>query len=297
MTDTTVTTEAPSTAAYGEKGLEKAAGLVPHVEEFAPAEPESLTTDEAAAERLKQLSGSENEIRTFTSGLPDDVTLTLDQSAKMLAESREADKAQAELDSEKAERKAVDKLRGEKPAAPQIESEDDVERALKSPKIAKAIEERVTAAEAQRTKYETAVQHIGKERIAAIHSDFPDLANVPLNQWVPAIKEMHAREPARAVAIINRLNSLAQVERAVLQIQADKTAREKAEFVTYAAKENQRFAELTKGIAPNELAAVKAEIPVMLKEYGVSDPHSFLAAIHGQSIFPRALWWMPQNIE
>lgn len=283
MSDTTVTTEAPST--------ERDAGYVPHVDEFKPAEPEEITTEEAAAERLKQLSGSESSIRTFTSGLPDNETVTLDQAAAMVAESREADKAQAELDGTRAEQKKIDALRGEKPGdakQPQDDGEIDVERALKSPKIAKAIEERVNEAETQRSNYEAAVQHIGKERIAAIHSDFPELATVPLNQWVPAIKEMHQREPQRAVAIINRLNALAQVESAVQQIQADKTAREKAAFATYAAKENQRFGELTKGMSQKDLSAVKAEIPAMLKEYGVTDPHAFLSAIHGQSTFPRA---------
>jgi hypothetical protein len=300
MTDTTVTTEAPrndsgqfesSEPAYGREGLERAAGYVPMVDEFEPEAPKDLTTKEAAAERLKQLgSGETKMIFAHVTNMPANVTMTLDQAADALADARHADEAQAQIDSTKAEQKAIDKLRGEKPAAsaPPIETETDIEKVLANPKVRDAIAERVTAADTQRAHHETAVHEIGKARIAALASDFPELANLPLDRWAAAINAMHQREPARAQQAFARLQGLAQVEAAAQQLKAQKTTREKAEFVTYAAKENARFSELTKGIAPKEMAAVKEEIPRMLKEYGVSDPHQFLAAIHGQSTFPRA---------
>jgi hypothetical protein len=303
MTDTTTTTEAPrndagqfesSEPAYGREGLERAAGYVPMTDENVPVHlrvetPDDLTVKEAAAQRLKELSGSESQIVTHTAGLPANVTMTLDQAADALADARGADKAQAEIDGTKKEQRAIDKLRGEKPAAPaQIETENDVERALANPKIRDAIAERVTAADTQRGNYEASIKEIGKARIAALVGDFPEMANLPLNQWAAAITAMHQREPARAKQVFARLQGLAQVEAAVQHIAQHKTAREQTEFKAYAAKENARFTELTKGISPKEMEAVKAEIPRMLKEYGVSDPHQFLAAIHGQSTFPRA---------
>jgi len=295
MTDTTTTTEAPrndtgqfesSEPAYGREGLERAAGYTPL--ETEPEEtPEELTTDEAAAERLKQ-SGEPTMIYAHVANLPPNVSMTLDQAADALADARGADAAQAEIDGTKADQKAIDKMRGEKPAAPQIESEADIEKVLANPKVRAAITAKVAEADARGAAYETSVQEIGKARIAALAGDFPELANLPLDKWAAAINVMHQREPARAQQAFARLQGLAQVEAAAQQIKAQKTAKDQGEFKTYAAKENARFAELTKGIAPKEMAAVKAEIPRMLKEYGVSDPHQFLAAIHGQSTFPRA---------
>jgi hypothetical protein len=284
MSDTTVTTEAPATV-EPVNSLERDAGYVRLKDETKEA-PSELTKDEAA-QRLKELSAPEGSIRTFTSGLPDNIALSVEQAAEMVADVRRAEKTEAETDDVKAQRREVDKLRGDKPA-PQIETEDDVERVLKSPKIRDAIAERVAESEKQRGEYETAVQHIGKERVAALHADFPEMQSVPLQNWAAAITEMHQREPARAAAIVTRLRALAEVEVAVQQIQADKTAREKAAFVTYAAEQNKKFAELTKGMSQTDLSAVKAEIPTMLKDYGVDDPRAFLQAIHGQSTFPRA---------
>ena len=158
MTDTTITTEAPrndsgqfesSEPAYGVAGLERAAGYVPL--ETATEEPAELTKDEAAA-RLKELSGPESAIITHTAGLPDNVTMTLEQAADALADARGADAAQAEIDGTKAAQKEVDKLRGAKPAAPPIETEADIEKVLANPKIRDAIAERVTEAETQRAR-------------------------------------------------------------------------------------------------------------------------------------------------
>ena len=289
MTDTTVTTEAPSTErAYGQEGLERAAGYVP-LETAAEETPDDLTVKEAAKNRLKELSGSESTIITHTAGLPDNVTMTLDQAADALADARGADAAQAEIDGKKAAQKEVDKLRGEKPAAPapQIETEADIEKVLANPKIRDAIAERVTAADTQRTHYEAAVTEATKFAITSLFSDFPEFADLPTDRWVSAITEMHQREPARARAMLGKLQTLGKVEAALNQIKAQKTAREQTEFKAYAAKENARFADMTKGIPPKEMAAIEAHVPKMLAEHG-ANVKQFLDAVSNQTTFPRA---------
>lgn len=296
MTDTT--TEAPrndagqfesTEPAYGREGLERAAGYVPLPDDSKTDAPGELTKDEAA-QRLKELSGPESAIVTHTTGLPANVTMTTEQAAEMLAEARQADASQAEIDDAKAQRKEIDKLRGEKPAEAKAQNPDgeiDVERALKSPKVQAAITERVQEAEAHRERYERGVQEAGKAAVAALASDFPEISNLPLNQWAQAINAMAEREPHRARAIAGRLQQLAVVEQAVQQIKADKTAKEQAEFKTYAAKENARFAEMTRGIPAREMDAIKAHVPKMLAEHG-ADVAQFLKAVSGQSTFPRA---------
>jgi hypothetical protein len=289
MTDTTTATEAPTEPAYGREGLERAAGYTPMVDEFKPEEPEDLTTKEAAAERLKQLSGSEGKIITHTSGLPANVTMTLDQAAEALADARGADDAQAEIDGTKAQQEAIDKVRGEKPAAPapQLETETDIEKALANPKIRDAIAERVSAADTERARYEAHVADAGKFAAASLFSEIPELANIPMTNWVSAIQAMHQREPARAQMAISKLQALARVEAASQQIKTQKTAREQTEFKAYAAKENARFTEMTKSIPAKEMAAIEAHVPKMLAEHG-ADVAQFLKAVSNQTNFPRA---------
>lgn len=288
MTDTT--TEAPrndsgqfesTEGRFGQAGLEAAAGYTPMPDESKEEALEELTKDEAA-QRLKELSGSESKIVTH-SPIPgsdfatDKQTMTLDQGAKMLAQARQADAAQSEIDDTKAEQKKIDALRGETPEAKtrQIETEIDVDRALAIPRIREAIAERVTAADTQREEYATRVAETGTIAIAALASDFPELASLPLAQWELALRQMHAREPARFQQAIGRIQAVAQVEQARSKIQADKTARESAEFRTYAQAEDARFADMVKG--ERNMPAIEAEIVAMVKDHG-ADPREFFKA-------------------
>ena len=162
-------------------------------------------TEDEAAQRLKELSGPESAIVTHTTGLPQNVTLTTNQAATMLAEARGADAAQAEIDGTKAAQKEIDKLRGEKPATPQIEIKTGIEKVLANPQDSGRHFERVTAAETQRAAYETSVAETGRIAVAALASDFPELASLPLDQWEFALRQMHAQQPQRFQHAMNKI--------------------------------------------------------------------------------------------
>jgi hypothetical protein len=250
----------------------------------------SRSKKRASNERAKELQ--ERPIALHESGLEDRITLSAEQAAKRVAEAREADVAQAELDGTKAAQKAVDDLRnahGVEPQKPQhTESEPDIEKVLSHPKVRDAISAKVTEAETQRQHFETSVQEVGKMRIAALAADFPELMKLPLNQWANAINNLAQRDLPRAKQIAARLHAVGEVENAVIQLNAQKADRTKAEMAKYSAKENARFRELTKGMTPQQMTEVQAEVPAMMAEYGVTDPHAFLKAIEGQTTFPRA---------
>jgi hypothetical protein len=271
----------------GREAEERAQGFRPLKEDR--DEPEGLTVRDAATDRAK--AHQERPIEVHESGLDDDVTLSAIQAAKRITEAREAEAKQAEIDGTKAAQKAVDDLRGETPAEvgqpQQIEAEPDIERALSHPKVRDAITAKVTEAETQRAAYEAGLWKAADAQVSAIGADFPELANLDHSKWADAINAMAQREPARARQIASRLQSLAQVESAMLQLKAQKAERQQSEMKAYTAREDQRFAELTKHIPPAEMKAIKAEIPHMFKEYGITDQRAFLAAIQGQTSFPR----------
>ena len=243
---------APAERATGLAGLERDAGYKPlKDDDREEIDSDRISIRDAANDRAKELQ--ERPIEVHESGLDEKITLSAEQAAKRVAEAREADAAQAELDGTKAAQKAVDDLRGEQPAEvrqpAQIEAEPDIERVLSHPKVRDAISAKVTEAETQRAEYELGLQNAWKAQLGAIGGDFPELANIPHTQWVAAINNLAQTDLPKAKQIAARLHSLAQLEAAAIQLNAQKDSRAKAEFTQYSARENQRFKELTKNIS------------------------------------------------
>ena len=209
----------PAERPTGREAEERAAGFKPLKEDR--DEPEGLTVRDAANDLAKERQTKPIEIHE--SGLDEKVTLSVEQAAKRIEDSREAEAAQAEMDGTAAAQKAVDDLRGEQPAEVrqphQFEAEPDIEKVLAHPKIAKALQERVTEVETQRQHFETSIMEVGKMRIAELASFAPELSNVPLDKWVGAIVAMSKTDLPRAQQITAKLNSLAQVEAAVIQLE------------------------------------------------------------------------------
>jgi hypothetical protein len=275
---------------FGQEKLERDAGYKRLPEERDEIDSDRISIRDASNERAKQLQ--ERPIEVHESGLDEKVTLSVEQAAKRVEEARKADVDQADLDGTKAAQKAVDDLRNphgvEPQAKPIVEAEPDIEKILKHPRVAEALKQRVDAAETQRAEYELGLRNAWKAQLGAIGGDFPELVDLPHTQWAAAINAMGERDLPRARQIAARLHALGKIEVAAIQLKSQKETRAKAEFGQYSARENERFKQLTKGMAPAEMAAVQAEVPAMMKEYGVENPRAFLEAIQGQTTFPRA---------
>jgi hypothetical protein len=199
---------------FGQEKLERDAGYKPLKEERDEIDSDRISIRDASNERAKELQT--RPIEVHESGLDEKVTLSVEQAAKRIEDSREADVAQAELDGNKAAQKAVDDLRGEQPAEvrqpAQTEAEPDIEKVLKHPKISAALKERVDAAETQRAEYELGLQNAWKAQLGALN-DFPEIVNIPHTQWAATLNAMAQTDLPRAKQIAARLHSLAAVER------------------------------------------------------------------------------------
>jgi hypothetical protein len=282
-----------SERSYGQEGLERAAGYKPLKDDDRDEiDSDRTSIRDASNERAKALQ--EKPIEVHESGLDEKITLSVEQAAKRVEEARKADVDQAELDGTKAAQAEVDRLRGEQPETeprqPQlsIESEAEFDIAKAPAKVRDAIMSKVAEAETQRQHFETSVKEVGKMRLAALAAESPELMNLPLNQWAAAINNLAKTDLPKARAIATRLHALGEVENTLIQMEKQKTERQQNELRQYSDKENIRFRELTKGMTPQQMAAVQAEVPAMMAEYGVTDPRAFLKAIEGQTFFPRA---------
>jgi hypothetical protein len=272
--------------AFGQEGIEREAGYVPFKEE--PDDNAELTVKEAA-EQYEGSHTAESEIRTYGLDLPDNMTLSVDQAAKIADDVRAADDEQAEHDDIERLRKEVDELRGLKPEgeakdakadAPRDpvndgELEPDLEKALSHPRIREAITAQVAEAETARQTYSKGLDTANEFARASFMQNFPEIMALPLEQWAGALGEMAQREPGRFQGAMGQLQRVVQLQEAQQQERQQQTQREQTEFRAYAQAEDRRFAELTKDIAPKEMSTIEAHIPKMLKDLGV-DPGEWL---------------------
>jgi hypothetical protein len=268
---------APSEPLYGKAAEEAKEGFTPMVDE-PNAEAEEISKKEAA-DRLAELSSSKPiATHVISANLPADVTMTLEQGAAALADSRAADKAQAEIDGMAALQKEVDELRGTEPeakSAPVDTDEQTLEKALAHPRVKEALERQITEAETTRSTYSKGLDVANTFAQAAFAEGFPEIASLPIEHWESALRAMHAREPERFNKAMGTLNRVAQLQNAAQHEQQQRSAREAAEFQTYAKGEDARFADMTKG--ERNMPAIEAQIPATLRSLGV-DPAEFLKA-------------------
>jgi hypothetical protein len=273
---------------YGQAGLEHDAGFEPYKEEE-DGNPDELTIREATAQRIED-STPESEIRTYTgvSELDDNATLTIEQAAKIAADSREADAAQAEIDETAKLQKEVDELRGAEPAKadkPEVEAQPvrdgeldpELEQARNNPKVRDAIQQQIGESEQARQAYLQNLDAATKIAQTSFVSQFPEFQGVPAEQHGAVLAAIQQQSPERFAQIhsaVERTAGLFAQQSAEQQRQAE---RERSAFQSYASTQDSVFAEMMKSETPAQMRAIEAEIPAMLKSVGV-DPLEFLKA-------------------
>ena len=163
--------------------------------------------------------------------MPENQTVSPEQAAHDLASWRET-VGQTLQDAQDAElQKVIDQLRAgdqQQPVAeqqPQAQPEvpqpqaasgdDEVQRALSSPKVLAAIEAQVgqyqQAAQQAQQQYENAVLENTKMALAGLVSNFQELAGVPADGLATAIQMIHRTSPERGKAISNYLQNVSSL--------------------------------------------------------------------------------------
>ncbi|WP_369723661.1 hypothetical protein AB8Z38_06750 [Bradyrhizobium sp. LLZ17] len=238
--------------------------------------PDELTIEDAA-EKLSDSNTPESEIVTHIAGadLPDNMSMTVEQASKSLSDARTAEDAEAERLKADQIRKEVDELRGDKPADDQpketkaenqpadsndlpIHDDPDIAKALSKPKFVEAIKAYDNQVQQQVTQ---AVEQANDFARMSFAENFPEISNLPPQQWEGALIAMAQQEPERFKSAINSLNRVSQLQAARQQQQVQQQQREQVEFQHYAKAEDARFAELVKDEPPARLREIEAEIP------------------------------------
>lgn len=284
----------PAEPLTGREGLEHDAGYVPYEEEGAEAE-ENLTTAEAA-ENLALSRTPESAIKTYGLDLPDNVSLTLDQAAKITSDVRKSDAMEAEDSEAQKIRDEVDALRGVKPEAkstepaqPQLEgddvsTDDEIEKALSNPRIAEALSRQIGEAEQTRQQYAAGIDAATKIAQASFIAQFPEFANVPEDQRGAVLGVLQHQNPQRFNQVLAAVQSTQQLFEASARVDQQRQAETKHKFTEYARNEDARFADMMKG---EDMGKITGAVIELVKDYG-ADPAQFFEAYANEPIMRRA---------
>ncbi len=266
----------------GRAAEERDAGYVPYKEE-----PIDDTGDLTVEEAVEQLASSTPpaDIKTYSSldDLPKNVSLTVEQAAKIKSDMDAADSTQAENDEADRLRAEVDKLR--EASKPKTEDsfevgkdpQADVEKLLAIPHVKEAVDKLTGEAETARQNHVAAVDAATEMVRATVLGRFPvmaQIANLPQEQQGRAVAAWMQQNPEGAAELAQSMNGLQELVSQQQTHQKTTAERERSEFQTYARAQDEQFSKLMKG---ENMPAIEAEIPVMLKNLGV-DPMEFLKA-------------------
>ena len=270
---------------FGQAGIEAEAGYTKMPEREREEAPDELSVREAAEELDRQHSApADATIRTYFDGndfAGEHETVTLERAAKDLTEvhaEEAAEREEADLEKVRAE---VDKLRGvdpeakDKPAAEEEAVPDgvdpeiaEIERALNNPKVKAAIQQQIGETEQARQEHINGLGAATTIATSALMSQFPELANVPVEQYGAVFAQIEQQNPGRArqmLSIAGNLQALSQQHTAALQRSEQA---QQSEFHTYAKAEGKRFDAMIKGETPAARRSVENSIVEAIKEYG-----------------------------
>jgi len=257
----------PGEPLTGRAALERDAGYVPFQEEKKPDE--ELTAKEAA--EIVAESRPEHETRVIETGLPDNVSLTIEQAAKFMMDADAAE--QTRIDNLRAEqiRREVDELRGDEPppadAAPEAPAFDP-EKALEHPQVKEAIEKVTAETEAARLHHVSGLAAATQMAEAAFFNQFPELAGLEGEQRVQAFAAIAQNDPQRAEQIRASVNGIANLFQQYSTENGKLTAEREESFRAYAKAESDRFEEMIKDTPKAHRTAIEANIVEAIKEYG-----------------------------
>jgi hypothetical protein len=232
-------------------------------------------------------------------------TVSSEQAAFDLANQREAEALAAKNAADAELQQVLDQLKAgdqqpapdqvaasqqpEPPVQPQAEQtpESRVAEALKDPAVLNAVREEVGRYEQQAAQakqaWESAAKNNAELLIANLAARHPEL-RIGFEHWPTVLTNLAASNPQRAQQITSELQSTRQIFEQALQAEQNRTQQQQQQMHQYAetARKNFQIAARTadadfdgwcksEGITDSQLADLKKEALVMLRETGMTD--------------------------
>jgi hypothetical protein len=126
--------------------------------------------------------------------------------------------------------------------SPSVDGLDpEVERALKHPQVAQAIESEWSKADATRQEYAGAIEAAQRISQLAIVDALPELANVPIQNWESALQVLHSQNPQRVQQAMGLIQRAGQLHAAQQQQEQQRAAVERQQIETWARAEDAKL--------------------------------------------------------
>lgn len=276
----------------GQAGIEHEAGYVPYQPEEKEKDDGELTVAEAAEQLAESMP--ESEVRTYSplDDLPANVTLTVEQGAKLLSDQLAAERADAAEKEAAQIRKEVDELRGTEQETAK-EPAFDPEKALEHPQVKEAIERVTRETVEAREKHVNGLAAATSIAEQSILGKYPELMNIAPEQRLSAFAAIAQNDPERAAAIQADIMSLANVYTQYTAENERLTAERQQQYSNYAKAESDRFEAMIASTPKADRTAIESNIVEAIKEYG-GDVDQFVRLMRGSEFasatVQRLLW-------
>ena len=275
MSDENSNEATPAEPLVGREAIEVAAGFIPYKAETAEEAPPLTIAD--AVEQRANARAAESDIVTYSSikDLPENVTLTPEDAAKLRAEERAEKEKAAEEKQQAKVREEVDQLRGVSPdEADAIDAVDGLEpetrKALKIPQVRQAIEMEFDEANKVRETYSTALSHAQQFAQATFFEAVPELSGLPLEQIEQGLAMLQQVDPARFNVAMSTLNRVATIQQAQQQEHQQRAYLQRQQFDAIR-KQYSRASDAALGpMTAAEKTAIVNDLVSYVGDYGIT---------------------------
>lgn len=146
----------------------------------------------------------------------------------------------------------------------------EVEKALKHPQVRQAIEDELGKAASAQQSYAAALQTANQFAMASLVDHFPELANIPVQNWEAALHIFAQSAPDRFNNAMGTLQRVSQLQNAQAQWQQHQAQVAQQQFAEYARAEDDRFEEMIKGEPEADRQTIGNDMLSYAKKLGVS---------------------------
>ncbi|QHO76798.1 hypothetical protein ACH79_33380 [Bradyrhizobium sp. CCBAU 051011] len=235
---------------------------------------EAVTVEQAA----KDYAATRTDLLKFADGL-DLATLTDkvdEERAKVIkGDPKIAEQLGVEMSAkEDAKAETAQNVPGNDDAADAIDTmeglDPETRKALKIPQVRQALEGEFAKAEAVQQSYANALNVANQYAMANLVDHFPELANIPAEQWEPALNLLSQQDPQRFNRAMGVLQRVSQLQSAQAQWQQQQAQVQQQQFQTMRQQYSRASDAALGPMTMAEKAEMVEDLVSYVAEYGLS---------------------------
>jgi hypothetical protein len=236
-----------------------------------PDPKEAVTVEQAAAD----YAAARSDISKFAEGV--DLSILAEKVDEERAKVIKGDPKMAEslgVEIPKEEAKPKGEMAGRDEGADAIDTMDGLDpetrKALKIPQVRQALEQEFSKAEAAQQSYQNALNVANQYAMASMVDHFPELAQIPAEQWQPALGILAQQDPQRFDRAMGVLQRVSQLQGAQSQWQQQQAQAQRQQFETARQQYSRASDEALGPMTVSEKLEMVEDLVSYVGQYGLS---------------------------